>query len=139
MTFSMVIGKRFNRWLSPIKSNKFQEIRLEEKKTEDFSKFAIGLSKLRRRRWFLLGVILVYVPFIWLAPRLTNFGCQTGKVFIVWFLLVLVSSILMATSKCPCCGNFFHIKELAPLYLRSRCLHCGLHITANKKQRKKKT
>ena len=109
---------------------------MEEKKTEDFSKFTLGLSKLRRRRWFLLGVILVYVPFIWLAPRLTNAGWQTDKVFIVWFLFVLVSSILVATGKCPRCGNLFHIKGLAPLYLRSRCLHCGLHITVDKKQRK---
>ena len=112
---------------------------MEEKKAEDFSKFAFGLSKLRRRRWFLLGVILVYVPFIWLSPRLTNLGFQTGKVFVVWFLFVLVSSIFVAVGKCPRCGNFFHIKELSPLYLRSRCLHCSLHINADKKQRKERT
>ena len=112
---------------------------MEEKKTEDFSKFTLELSKLRRRRWFLWGVILVYVPFIWLAPQLTNSGCQTSTVFIVWFIFVLVSGILVATGKCPRCGNYFHIKGLAPLYLRSQCLHCSLHITADKKQRKKRT
>ena len=106
---------------------------MEEKKSEDFSKFALGLSRLRRRRWFLLGVILVYVPLIWLTPRLANFGLQAGHVFIVWFLFILASSIIVATSKCPRCGNLFHIKALAPLYLRSRCLHCDLHITADKK------
>ena len=106
---------------------------MEEKKTEDFSKFALGLKKLRRRRWLLWGVILVYVPLIWLAPRLTNFGCQPSRVFIVWFLFVLVSSILVASGKCPRCGKLFYIKEFALFYLRRRCLHCGLHITADKK------
>ncbi|HIE06483.1 MAG TPA: hypothetical protein EYP64_00405 [Desulfarculaceae bacterium] len=112
---------------------------MKENKAEDFLKFALGLSKLRRRRWFLLGVIMTYVPFIWLSPRLTNLGCQPGKVFVVWFLFVLVSSILVAVGKCPRCGNFFHIKELSPLYLRSRCLHCGLHIKADKKQHNERT
>ncbi len=112
---------------------------MEGKKAEDFSKLTLGLSKLRRRRWSLLGVILVYAPLIWLAPRLANSGCQTDKVFIVWFLSVLVSSILVATGKCPRCGNLFHIKGLAPLYLRNRCLHCSLDITADKKQHKEIT
>ena len=107
---------------------------MEEKKTEDLSKFTLGLSKLRRRRWSLLGVILVYVPFIWLGPRLTNSGGQTGIFFIIWFLFVFVSSLLVATGKCPRCAKLFHIKGLAPLYLRNRCLHCGLHIIAGKKQ-----
>ena len=109
---------------------------MEEKKNEDVSKFASGLGKLRRRRWFLWGVILVYVPSIWLSLRLTNSDRQTAKVFAVWFLFVLVSSMLAATGKCPRCGNFFHVNGFIPLYLR-RCLHCGLHITADKKQRKK--
>ncbi|MCD6534868.1 MAG: hypothetical protein J7L25_12475 [Deltaproteobacteria bacterium] len=106
---------------------------MEEKMSEDFSKFTLGLSKLRRRRWSLLAVILVYVPLIWLAPRLTSSGYQTTIGFIVWFLLVIATSILVATGKCPRCGNLFHIKGLAPLFLRSRCLHCGLNITADKK------
>jgi len=109
---------------------------LEEKKTEDVSKFAPGLRKIRRRRWFLWGVILVYVPCIWLSLWLTNSDRQTGKVFAVWFLFVLVSNGLVATSKCPRCGKFFHLTGFMPLYLR-RCLHCGLHITADKKQRGK--
>lgn len=106
---------------------------MEAKKIEDFSVFALGLGKLRRRRWFLLGVILLYVPSIWFLPRLTNSDYQTGKILVVWFLFVLISSLLVAAGKCPRCGNLFHIKGLKPLYLRSRCLHCGLSISADKK------
>ncbi|MEA3333711.1 MAG: hypothetical protein U9Q58_08950 [Pseudomonadota bacterium] len=104
---------------------------------EDLSKFALGLSKLRRRRCFFWGVILIYIPSIWLSLRLTNSDRQTAKVFAVWFLLVLISSIFTAVGKCPRCGNLFHVNGFMPLFLR-RCLHCGLHITADKKQHEEK-
>ena len=107
----------------------------EEENTEDVSKFALGLSKLRRRRWFFWGVLLIYVPSIWLSLRLTNSDRQTGKVFAVWFFFLFVSSLLVAIGRCPRCGNFFHVNGFIPLFLR-RCLHCGLHISADKKQRK---
>ena len=81
------------------------------------------------------GVILIYIPAIWLSLRLTNSDRQTFKVFAVWFLFIIISSLLTATGRCPRCGNFFHVNGFIPLYLR-RCLHCGLHITADKKQRK---
>ena len=112
-----------------------QEVGLEEKKSEDVSQYAAGLAKLRRRRWFFWGVILVYIPAIWLSLELTNSDRQTFKVFAVWFLFIIVSSMLAATGRCPRCGHYFHVNGFIPLYLR-RCLHCGLHITADKKQLK---
>ncbi|RLB02865.1 MAG: hypothetical protein DRG59_12360 [Deltaproteobacteria bacterium] len=111
---------------------------MEEKKVEDLSKFTVGLSKLRRRRCFFWGVLLIYVPTIWLSLRLTNSDRQTAKVFAVWYLFVFISSILAATGKCPRCGKLFHVNGFIPLFLR-KCLHCGLHITADKKQRNNKS
>jgi len=110
-----------------------QKDELEEKKNEDFSKYASGLSRLRRRRWFFWVVILIYLPSIWLSLRITNSDRQTAKVFVVWLVLVFVSCLFAAAGKCPRCGNLFHVNGLTPLFLR-RCLHCGLHITADKKQ-----
>jgi len=113
-----------------------QELILEEKKSEDFSKYTLGLTKLRRRRCFFWSMILIYIPTIWLSLRITHSDRQTGKVFAVWFLLIIIASLLAAAGKCPRCGNYFHVNGFIPIYLR-KCLHCGLHITADKKQRKK--
>ena len=113
------------------------EISLQENQSEDLSKFTLGLKKLRHRRWFFWGMIIIYVPSIWLSLRITNSDRQTAKVFAVWFVLVVIASLLTAAGKCPRCGNLFHVNGFTPLYLR-RCLHCGLHITADKKQRKPK-
>ncbi|MCK5679988.1 hypothetical protein KAI46_04160, partial [bacterium] len=97
------------------------EIRLKNNNTENVSKFALGLSKLRQRRCFFWGVLLVYVPVIWLSLQLTNSDRQTAKVFAVWFLFLFISSILTTTGKCPRCRKFFHLNGFIPLFLR-RCL-----------------
>jgi hypothetical protein len=34
-------------------------------------------------------------------------------------------------SKCPRCGNYFHLHGMTLLILR-KCLHCQLHINADK-------
>jgi hypothetical protein len=97
-------------------------------KSPDYSR---GLRKLRRRRRLLGGLILVYVPAIWLSLELTRSDRATGVVFGVWVVLLFFAVLLVATGRCPRCHNPFHLNGFIPLYLR-HCLHCGLHIKADK-------
>jgi hypothetical protein len=91
-----------------------------------------GLQKIRNRRWFLWGVILVYMPAIWVSLFLTHSDRTTAVVFGVWFVALIIAVFFVTTARCPQCGNYFHLHGITPLYLR-RCLHCQLHITADKK------
>jgi hypothetical protein len=91
-----------------------------------------GLRKVRKRRWLLWGVLLVYVPAIWLSLTLTHSDRITAVVFGVWLVALIVAVLFVSTALCPRCGNYFHVYGMTPLYLR-RCLHCKLHITADKK------
>jgi len=100
---------------------------------EDFSQYAEGLSKVRRRRWCLWGVILIYIPLIWTTLTITQSDRETAKVFAVWFVLACIASCISAFVKCPRCGNLFHVNGLIPMYFR-RCLHCGLPLNADKKK-----
>lgn len=93
-----------------------------------------GLKKLRRRRWFLGGAILIYIPAIWVSLEVTGSDRATGVVFAVWLVITAVASIMAALAKCPNCGNWFHVNGVIPMYLR-RCLHCGLHVSADKKRK----
>lgn len=95
------------------------------------SALARGLRRLRRRRMALWGLIAVYLPAIWLSLRLSGSDRTTGVVFAVWALLLLVAVLRVALVACPRCGKPFHLNGVVPLYLR-RCLHCGLHINADK-------
>ncbi len=98
--------------------------------TPDTVEFRTAMRGLRRRRWFLWGLILVYIPVIWTSLALTRSDRATGWVFAAWLVLVCVAVMRAAFAKCPRCGNYFHMNGFVPLYLR-RCLHCGLHITEN--------
>lgn len=100
----------------------------------DEAAIASGLRALRKRRWFLWGVILIYVPVIWLSLALTGSDRKTGYVFCVWLVFVCIAVFRAAFARCPRCGNTFHMHGFIPMYLR-QCLHCQLHVCADKKGR----
>lgn len=89
------------------------------------------LGKIRRRRLFLLGVILVYLPATLATLNLTQSVTATGAVFVVWFIFLCVAVTLTAIIKCPQCQNYFHMRNSTLRYSR-KCSHCGLHIHADK-------
>jgi len=105
---------------------------LTEQKSSDAGQYAEGLRKVRKRRWFLWSLILIYLPAIWVSLQVTQSDAKTFIVFGIWFILVCIAGSLAALVKCPRCGNYFHMNGVMPLYLR-KCLHCGLHVCADKK------
>lgn len=91
-----------------------------------------GLSRVRRRRWFLWGMIGIYLPLIWLSLRLTRSDAHTAVVFALWFAFLVAASCLASFARCPRCGNYFHVHGFVPLFVR-RCVHCGLHLTEDRR------
>lgn len=90
-----------------------------------------GLRAIRRRRWCLWGVIIIYVPLIKIVLSYWGAFEVVSKVFAVWFVFMFAAVLWSSLSKCPRCGNYFHIQGLTLLYLR-KCLHCQLHINADR-------
>lgn len=99
--------------------------------TIDPAQFTVKMRSLRRRRWFLWGLVLIYLPAIYLALEWSGSDRVAGMVFLGWILLVCVAVGLAAFAICPRCGNTFHMHGFVPVYLR-RCVHCGLHVTSNR-------
>ena len=98
----------------------------------DAAEYAPGLRRIRRRRWYLWIVILIYVPVMWFTLRLTSAIGTLGSVFAGWFLLLFAVAMVTALARCPRCGNYFHVHGLTFLCLR-RCLHCQLHLKADRR------
>lgn len=96
----------------------------------DPAMFTVKMRSLRRRRWFLWGLVLIYLPAIYLALQLSGSDRVAGIVFVVWILLVCVAVGLAAFAICPRCAKTFHMHGFVPVYLR-RCVHCGLHVSSN--------
>lgn len=90
------------------------------------------LGKIRSNRMCLWLVIICYVPMIYITYKWNHSDKALAVVFVIWIVFLCKAVLQAAFVVCPRCGNYFHIKNFFPLYLR-RCLHCGLHINADKK------
>lgn len=100
--------------------------------TSDESGISSGLRRIRRRRIYLWLVSLAYVPIMLTTLELTHSNHVLAVVFVIWLIFLCRAVLPVAFVLCPRCGNRFHMKGFFPSY-RRRCLHCGLHITADKK------
>ena len=104
-----------------------------EKSTGDEPDYGPGLRIIRSRRWYVWGIIAVYMPAMWVTLKLAPTHLALGMVFAIWFILVWIVVGRSALARCPRCGNYFHMHGMTLLYLR-KCLHCQLHLKADKKK-----
>jgi hypothetical protein len=105
---------------------------LEEKHTTEPAEFGAAMKKVRKRRLCLWGVILIYMPAMWTTLQMTQSFNKTAVAFVVWLILLCIAATVSALARCPGCGNYFHMHGMTLLFLR-KCLHCGVHINADKK------
>ncbi|HEY3308009.1 MAG TPA: hypothetical protein VGJ93_06110 [Desulfuromonadaceae bacterium] len=104
---------------------------MDDSKTPDET-FGPALSLIRRRRRYFFATILLYMPAILtvqkISPKYRSIGIAIG----IWIVILFVTALRSAVTKCPRCGNYFHMHGMTLLYLR-KCLHCQLHINADRK------
>ena len=88
------------------------------------------MKKTRRRRKYFFGTVLIYIPAIVVTYNISPTNRAMGTVFVIWVVMLIISTFMAALSKCPRCGNYFHMHGMALLILR-KCLHCQLHINSD--------
>ncbi|MBU5637214.1 hypothetical protein KOM00_10765 [Geomonas sp. Red69] len=96
----------------------------------DPAEIARGLAVVRKRRWCLWIVLIVYLPTMYVTQKITHSFNGSMPVFFVWFAVLLGAMFYSATARCPRCRNYFHMHGMALLYLR-KCLHCQLPLNAD--------
>ncbi len=99
---------------------------------EDPREYGPVLKKIRRRRLWLWLVIAVYLPAMKLALDSPDYRFWAGLVFWSWLVLLILAVGFACVMRCPRCGKLFHTHGPTFLPLR-RCLHCALHINADKR------
>lgn len=103
-----------------------------ENHTMDQQELSAGLKKIRQRRWMLWLAIMIYVPAMMISLQTAGGWNTVVKVFIVWLILLCVVVGMAVVIRCPDCGNCFHTHGPTFFPVR-RCVHCGLHVQADKK------
>ena len=106
---------------------------MTEEETEDPAAWHSGLKKVRKRRWFLWGVILVYIPAMMLALESENSTHTAVVVFFSWIALLCIAVGFACVVRCPRCGGSFHTHGPTFIPFR-RCVHCCLHVNADKQK-----
>lgn len=101
--------------------------------TSDHSLFLAVQKTTKKRRAFFFGTILLYIPVLLIAHAISPTQTTMGTVFALWVVILIFATVLVALSKCPRCGNYFHLHGVTLLVLR-KCLHCQLHINATDTQ-----
>ena len=95
--------------------------------------FGPGLREIRKRRRFLWAEIILYLPAMMAVMQIDSSFRTMAIAFGIWFALLWVVVGYSALVRCPRCGNYFHMNGMTLLYFR-RCLHCQLHLTADKRE-----
>ncbi len=91
-----------------------------------------GLARIRRRRWFLWTLIILYLPAMMAAMRAPNAEQMIITAFSIWLVLLIIAVALLALARCPQCGECFHMNGYSFRPVR-KCFHCGLPLTADKR------
>ncbi|MBE0499938.1 MAG: hypothetical protein IBX47_00750 [Desulfuromonadales bacterium] len=90
-----------------------------------------GLAKIRSRRWLMWLVIFSYVPGLLISLEMQASSSIMGWLFALWVLLLCIVIGLATVVCCPRCKKPFHTN--GPTFLPVRkCVHCGLHLKADK-------
>jgi hypothetical protein len=112
--------------------------RVQGLQTDDAPDFGPGLRQIRKRRLFLWAEILVYLPMMLAVMKIAPTNSAIVVAFGAWFVMLWIVVGYSALARCPRCGNYYHMNGMTLLYLR-KCLHCQLHLKADKKKGRLKT
>ncbi|WP_282753845.1 hypothetical protein [Desulfuromonas thiophila] len=91
--------------------------------------FVSQLAALRKKRLILWSVFISYLPAISLALILAEGQAAAITVGILWLLAAGGAGVGVSFSRCPRCGQFFHMRGLTTSWSR-RCQHCRLHLNS---------
>ena len=109
---------------------------MDDNKLKESEDYSSGLIKIRKRRRYLWLIILVYLPAMKLALDSPDYKTWATVVFASWIILLVIAVAFACIIRCPRCGECFHTHGPTFLPFR-RCLHCALHINADKRATEK--
>jgi hypothetical protein len=72
------------------------------------------------------------MPAMWVVHSISSTYRTMGTAIGIWVVILVVTMFWSALCVSFRCGNYFHVNGMTLFYLR-KCLHCQLHVNADKK------
>lgn len=97
------------------------------------NKIKKALARIRIKLIIVFVMVLLYIPVGMVILEFEVFNDQDYYAYysLFWFLITFIIWTSYCFSRCPQCGKFFFFKILG-WPLARECVHCGLHIKADK-------
>lgn len=86
-----------------------------------------GLKAIRSKRLQLWGVFISYLPAIGTALSVSSGNTGPIVVASVWIVAAGVAGARVSLSRCPRCGNLFHMRGISTSWGKT-CRHCDLSL-----------
>jgi hypothetical protein len=85
------------------------------------------LAKIGSLHRWLTGILITYLPVVvcLFLMRLPEWLILTGC--LAWVCAGSVTAFMIGFSRCPACGQFFHVRGGGSLFAK-KCLHCGIRL-----------
>jgi len=87
-----------------------------------------GLKSIRLKHKLLVGIFIVYIPLLSLFYflQLPQWLVLGGAVFLL--LLGIVVAFMIGLTRCPACGQLFHVRGMGGSIFTGTCMHCGISL-----------
>lgn len=86
-----------------------------------------SLKEIKRKRLALWCVFISYLPAIGIVLRFSSDNTGPATVAIVWIIAAAIAGARVSLSRCPQCGNLFHMRGVSTSWGK-RCRHCKLSL-----------
>jgi len=90
-------------------------------------RFDEQLKQIRHKRMQLWAVFISYLPVIGITLSVSEGNLAPAMVCIIWIILAAIGGMRVSFSRCPRCGNLFHMRGAGTSWGR-RCRHCQLSL-----------
>ena len=89
--------------------------------------YSEALRQIRLKRLQLWAVFISYLPAIGVTLAVSDSQGAPMAICLLWVLFAAIGGVRVSFSRCPRCGNLFHMRGAMTSWGR-RCQHCQLSL-----------
>ncbi len=87
-----------------------------------------ALAKIRFKHRLLGGILIVYIPTVFLLYFLNLPQWLILGTAISLICLGIVVAFIIGLAPCPACGKPFHVRGMGGSIFTGTCMHCGISL-----------
>ncbi len=94
----------------------------------DKRQIAAGLKRIRFLRRFLLVIVILFAPLVYVMAMKELPLRLIMTVGIFWICVGVVVELLIGFARCPACRGYFHVRGMSGNIFTKKCMNCGVAL-----------